>query len=444
MTSVLQLLRSSSVIQNFGWNIAGSIGTKVIGPIFSILVARILSPEAFGVFGVAVAFVAFFELFKDCGLSQTVIVDHQREDFLSLQFTVQFFLALLLYGLIFCAASPMGRFYKMPDLALATKLIGLTLFVSVIEDPLVTHYLKKNDYKLLFVRQFVPSVIFGIAALSCAWFGLGVYALVVAHLVGRFSILPFLFIKTDWMPRFHFKPDVFLRLLRTGKHIVFQQFCSFMVSQGDSLIVGKNLGAGILGVYRMGNGLASLIPNSFIAQVQQVVFTDLAKHKDDIGYLAARYYHFVYGMGLLSLGVSIVSFIAAPFLVPLVLGPKWNQLVPVIQLFSVQFPFIPFVVLDVDIATIYGFRGIYSYYTFFRSTTTVAVLLWASTVSLKAVLVSWVILGIISPIVVTALFFKSQRMVSMRKGFALLFSVSIIYALFGMSYVVKNGFGLAH
>ena len=91
----------SQLFANIGWNVLGNMSAKAIGPIFSILVARLLMPSDYGVFGVAMACMVLLNLVKDMGISQAIIVNQEEDDWRSIQFTVQLFVAIILYPLIF-------------------------------------------------------------------------------------------------------------------------------------------------------------------------------------------------------------------------------------------------------------------------------------------------------------------------------------------------------
>lgn len=117
-------LITNPIISNFGWSVSGSLGAKIISPIFSILVARMLGPNVYGFFGITMALMAFIDLIKDLGLSQAVIVDHQKEDLLSLQFTIQGIFAFFLYAAIFFVSPIVADYYKVAELKVILRLIG--------------------------------------------------------------------------------------------------------------------------------------------------------------------------------------------------------------------------------------------------------------------------------------------------------------------------------
>lgn len=426
------LIKESKLVKDIGWNVSGGLISKAIGPVFTILIARLLTPEDYGVFGITIATIALIELFKDVGLREAVIADHGKEDFISLQFTVQFWFAFFAYSIILIGSGWVSVFYNMPDLKQILPLVGLTIFFSVIEDPLVTNYLKESNYKLLFYRRIIPSVTFGVIALGFAFLGYGVFALVFGHLASRFLTMLFFLLKSDWRPKFLFKKKVFFHLFKTGKHLLFQRSFGYLALQADSLVVGKILGGFSLGLYRMSRRLTLLIPTNIMPQIEQVVFTDMAKNKNNSDYVRKRYYDFILISGSLLIILSLIIFWTAPLIIPLVLGEKWIQTIPMVRLFSLAFPFSALVILNQRISIIYNFSHVYTYFNIARGTITIAALYWASTIGINFAVFVWVIVAILFTIVNSTVFFLYQRNIKINKIVAFAFLLSICNAIIGL------------
>jgi O-antigen/teichoic acid export membrane protein len=427
---LIQEAKKSPFFTNVSWNILGNMSAKAIGPIFSILVARMLLPKDYGVFGVAMASMALLNLTKDLGVSQAIIVTQDDDDWRSIQFTIQLIWGSILYLFIFFLSPLIADYYQMPHLSNILRLLGLGLFIAAIEDPLFTYYLRKQNYRLLFFRQIIPSIAFGTSALTLAFLGAGVYALVVGTLISNLTTTIFLLITTKWKPRMYLPYKQFLNLFQLGKHIIFQKFCGFLVLQADALIVGKNLGPVNVGLYRMGGSLSQILPHTLIPQMQQVSFTDMARHKDNIAYLNRRYSQFVYCTGAIILPISFAIVFLFPHIIPYILGDKWADVIPVAQIISVSLPTGMMVGINNDLSKILGFSHIYSYFSSIRSITTVTAVLIASQYSLYAMIVTWVIAGIISNLTNDYLFFKHQNIITRKRGHILMLAIILLWAAF--------------
>lgn len=430
--------QSSLIVRRMGWNVLGSMSVVLLTPIITIVAARLLSPEDYGAFGVAMAVMALLQLGRDFGLSQAVIVSEKNEDFRNLQFTVQLLWGGLLFLLLLIGAPLLAGFYHSAELNYVLPLLGVSLLLNAITDPLQTAYLKAQNYRFLFFRQIVPTLIKGVVLIALAYGGGGVYALVAGVISGALADAVLLFWRSAWRPRLHFDWHQFQVLFRLGKHQVFQEFCGYLVLKADALIVGKNLGMTNLGIYQMGNNLANIVPNAVTPQVAQVVFTDLARHKGDVAYLNRRYYQFVYWVGLVALVFSVMLYFMAKPLILFLLGEKWGGGAIVMQAFSLIIPLVPLSILNIQISRIYGFNHAYSYFALGRGLLTVSLVMIASFYSLSMVLQVWVVSGILGATINSLVFFRYQTMVRVRGKFIALFGICFLWAGLGLASLLVS------
>lgn len=401
---------------------------KIIGPIFSILIARLLSPTDYGLYALSVTIISFLSLFKDLGISQAIIIDHGKEDFFSLQFLIQSIMAIILYTILLIFHENVNVFFEVGIENNLLLLMGSLLFIYALQDPIVTKLLKENGYKTLFYRQVIPALTYGISAFLLALKGFGVYSLVYATLFSQALITVVLYYKSRVLPKIYFDMLVFKRLFLLGKHLIFQKINGFVSIQTDTLIVGKNMGTELLGVYKMGAQLTNLIPNTIMVQVQQVVFTDISKNKNNLTHTERRYRQFSYLSYISMLIYSLVVVSVSPYLVPLVLGDQWLGVIPLMQVFSLGIPTGYLVMLNSELAKIYGFAHIYSYYGVFRGFFTIVMIIIGSLYSVKMVAILLVFSILVSNFINQILFYKFQKMIKFEYWKLGCFFVMWIYA----------------
>jgi len=403
-------LSGSSFVQNVGWNILGSMGGKFLGPVFQVLIARLLLPADFGVFAIALAWIASFDILKDWGLTHAILVRRGGKTEIALQFTLQLLTALCFYFITLAVTPVAADLFGQGDLKVVLPLVSLVVFITAVADPIVTDCLVTQNYRQLALRQVATPLASGAVGLLLAHFGWGVYSLVfgllVGHLAGALSLV------AGRHVGFRFLLDVGLvkNLVPIGKHIVMQRLFGFLVGQADSFIVGKALGPQALGFYRMGNMLAFLLPAASVAQTQQVVFTESSVNRND-HQLRTRYNQFTTIAGVALLLYSVAAYVSAPVLVPLVLGEQWRDAVPLMQVFCAVVVSGFLTPLNVDLAKVLGFVYIYTHFALWRSVATVIGLLWASQFSMVHVVITWVFLGFMSNLVNDAIFYWKQDVV---------------------------------
>ena len=410
LSTFLGRLSGSAFAQNVSWNILGSMGGKFLGPVFQVLVARLLLPGDFGVFAIALAWVAVFEIIKDWGLTHAILVRRGGKSEIALQFTVQIFTALCFYIITLAATPIVADLFAQGDLTVVLPLVGLTVFISAIADPIVTDYLMAQRYRQLSLRQMTTPIASGIVGLLLAHSGYGVYSLVfgllAGHLAGLLSLVAGGHVGIGFLLDF----GLMRKLMPVGKHIVLQRLFGFLVGQADSFIVGRALGSQALGLYRMGNTLAFLLPAASVAQTQQVVFTEQSA-KRDIEQMRTRYNQFTNIAGLALLLYSVAAYFSAPLLVPLLLGEQWREAIPLMQIFAAVVITGFLTPLNLDFAKVLGFFHVYTHFALWRSVATVIALLWASQFSAMHVVITWVVVGFVSNLVNDAIFYMKQKIV---------------------------------
>lgn len=427
---------SKSIVKNVGWNIGGKFLAQAIIPLFAILIARILDPVDFGLFAISAAIIGFIEIIKDLGISQAIIIEQKENNLISMQFTVQLFFGVMIYGIIFISAKYIAAYFGYPELKMALILYALMIFIYCLEYPLETFYMKSNKYNVLFYRQILPIILYGVITYFLAIKGFGFYALIIGHLSGRTITVCFLLVKSGWKPKLYFDLSVFLSLFNLGKHILTQSVCGFFVLQVDSLIVGKLLGVYNLGFYKTGNTLAHLIPSTVTLPAQKVVFSDIAKRKNDYNYYNLRYYQYFYIIGAISIFLSITTYFLSPLVINSIMGSKWQGMIPVVQILSVSLPTGMITGINIDYSKILGFNHVYTIFSIIRSAVTLLLIYIGSLFSLELAVICWVTAALLANIANEICFFSNQKAIKYKNSKLILF----IFAWLWFGYIISSNY----
>jgi len=411
----------------------------MIKPVFSILVARILVPEDYGLVAIALGIYAFFNTIKDFGISSVIIINKDGYDYTRIHFSFQFLISIFCYALIYSSTNWLSLYFSQPELMTIMPIVGLGLFISSIEDALLTRHYKNNEYKTIFYRQLIPAFVSGSVALVLAILGLGVYALVLSILLGSLASTIFLIVYNKWLPVFEFDFVRFKALFSLGKHVIVQKLSGFTALHLDSLIVAKNLGVQSAGIYKMSMELSSLIPNSLLFQYQQVLFTEASEKQGDPDYLTHRYNQFIKVGFVFNVIYFIATYFFVPILVPIILGEKWSSIIEPIQLLVITIISSNLVNPNGQFSQILGFNHVYTYFSIVRSVVTAIAVLIASYYSIHMVLLTWVGVGIVANFINFNIFRLYQESVAITKLIYLMFSVVVILYLFTLTNWVTNG-----
>lgn len=425
--------RNVTLLENMRWNVAGNIIGRTVGPLFQIIIARLLRPADFGLFAIVLAVSALLEIVRDLGFSPAIIVDTADEDCFSLQFTLQLSLAVILFVIVLILTPVAVTIFAQPDLALILPIIGSIVFLTAISDPVTTSLLKKQCYQTLAFRQILMPLVTGVTGLLLANADYGVYALVLGLLAGHVANTAFL----GWLYReqFHltWRPDSLSRLFCFGRHIIIQRMSGFLVNQADSFFISANLGTSRLGVYRLGNQLAFLLPSLVFPQIQQVLFTEFSAQVDQSTF-SSLYYRYVRLSGALLLSYSMATWVLTPYIIEWLLGAQWSTIVPVIQLISVGVVTGYLAALNVDVGKPLGIVRKYTVFLILRALVTITAIIIASTYSLQAAVSTWVVTGLLANVANEIMFHRYQKIIQYRLEKLLIYLSAWCWA----GYVIRS------
>lgn len=426
---------SSRFARNVRWNVLGNVGGKLASPVFQVLIARLVLPEEYGVYAIALAWLAVFDIVKDWGFTHAIVVRQGGQAEIALQFTVQLGTAFLFYMATLAVTPLAASVFGQPALHMVLPLAALVAFISAVADPLVTECLKEQRYRRLAMRQMAIPVVSGTIGLLLAYRGYGVYALVWGLLIGNLAGALSLVAGGRSSLSLSHDRNLVRSLLPFGKHIVMQRLFGFLVGQADSFIVGRALGLQALGYYRMGNLLAFIVPAASVPQAQQVVFTELsATRSPEI--IRTRYNQYVNIFGPTLLLYSIVVYLAAPWAIPVLLGEHWRETVPIVQIFAAVVVTGFITPINVDLAKVLGFINTYTHFAAVRSIVTIISLAIAAQYSLMHVVTTWVIVGFISNLVNDVIFHVKQKIIRITGRKVIVMSASWVWAAFVIAGVL--------
>jgi hypothetical protein len=197
------LLLKQKTVSGLGWSMAGSIGKQGLQFAISIVLARLLTPEDFGLIGMIVVFIGIANLFSDLGLGSALIqMKSLEEKHLSSVYWLNLGVGFLLTVMFMIIAPLIANFYDEPQLESMVRYISVVFFIGAMSIVQKNLFFRSMRFKMLSVVEILAILIAGIIAISLAFSGFGVWSL-VAQLVSFTALTTaFLWILSNWRPRF--------------------------------------------------------------------------------------------------------------------------------------------------------------------------------------------------------------------------------------------------
>jgi O-antigen/teichoic acid export membrane protein len=317
------------------WNIINQVIQQAISLGLNIILARLLSPEDFGLIGMILVFTGFLQVFKDFGLGSALI---QRVKVTPLEVNTVFWTNVLVgfllsLGLVL-ASEAIGVFYNNSNLKPLITVSALNFVIQAFNYVHNTLLKKELRFRKLFGVNFLSTLISGGVAVWMAYAGYGVWSIVVQMLLNTVINTIVLWSISTWRPLFEFSWIDLKNLMRFSLPLMGTQTIHYWNRNLDNLLVGKFLGEAALGAYTRAYALMLFPVRQISSMLSSVMFPSIALIQDDIARVAKLYIKSIRILSLINFPLMGCLFVVADQFVYTILGAQWYEAIPVIRILS--------------------------------------------------------------------------------------------------------------
>ena len=332
----------SNALTGLMWSFLEKFGAQCVTLVVSIVLARLLEPDVFGIIGIVTVFMAVLNVFVDSGLGNALI---QKKDADAVDFSSVFFFNILmctaLYLLLFLTAPLIAKFFELPELSPVIRVMGLTLIFSGINNVQKAFVARHLKFKRFFFATLGGTLGAAVVGIFMAVKGYGVWALVGQSLFSSLANTVILWITVKWRPIWKFSYNRFKSLFAYGWKLLAASLLGTVYNNLRQLIIGKMYSAESLAFYNRGY----MIPNTFVGSVSSaidsVLLPVLASAQDDKETVMAMTRRSVrisaYVMWPIMMGIAACS----EALISVLLTDKWLPSAPFIIIFCITYAFQP-------------------------------------------------------------------------------------------------------
>lgn len=276
------------IFSGFFWKFGERFLVQLVTFVISLVLARIISPESYGLVAIITIFINIANVFVTTGFSSALIQNQNSddEDFSTI-FYCSFFISIIIYGILYFIAPLLSSFYKLNELTKLIRVFSLILPISSYNSIQIAYISKKMEFKKNFISSFLGSVISGIFGIILAYNNYGVWALIWQMLINNIVSCIVLMFLIDWRPRLKFSIKKAKPMLKYGVNILGADLLGTIFNQLNSFIIGKKYSPADLAYYNRGQSFPYLINNNICTIIANVMFpafstesTDFLKIKD--------------------------------------------------------------------------------------------------------------------------------------------------------------------
>lgn len=305
-----------------------------------LYLAKLLVPEDFGLIGMTSIFIAVTTAASELGMSAALI---QKKDnkYAKKLYNTSFWTGLVFGFVLFIFISTVvgpfaASFYEEPVL---TKLIPV-LSIGVLIRPLnlvhVVILTRSMNFKKIAVINNFSALIAGIIGIVSAHIGFGVWALVLNNFFAIALTVPFMFYATKWIPRFEWNREYFKEIFGFGIYSTGTSVFGTITYDLDNLIVGKYLGASLLGAYSLSFTLTEQLRQTISGILNKVMYPVFGKCQDDKQKLKSYFLKIVKVNAIVIYPIMGIFIFFARDLILFFFGEKWENSITVLQILSLS------------------------------------------------------------------------------------------------------------
>ena len=323
-------LDKTRVVTATKWSAVTEIAAKLISPVSTMLLARLLAPDAFGVLVTATMVISFAEIFTDAGF-QKYIIQHEFKDDTSLykSTAVAFWSNLILSIIIW-----LGIVVFSPQIAhlVGNDGYGLVVAVSCICIPLsafssiqMALFKRSMDFRTLFLVRIVGILIPLLVTVPLAFFTHSYWSLIIGMIALNLSNAVLLTWKSRWKPRWFYDVKLFREMFSFTAWSMFEAISIWATGYADIFIVGTMLSVHYMGLYRTSTSLVGSMMGIITAATTPVLFSALSRLQDNNAEFLQMFFRFQKIVGLLVIPMGVGIYLFRDFITSIMLGEQWHE-----------------------------------------------------------------------------------------------------------------------
>ncbi len=327
---------SRRTARGVAWSYAAFAVSKGLTLLATAILARLLTPEEFGVVGFATVAVTYLSIVQDVGLGGALIYERDRpRKSANVVFSWNLVLGLLLFIAGFLLSPVAAAFFEEPAVTPLLRVLSSTFLIA----PFGAVHLVLLQRELDFRRKMLPDVgsalVKGIVSITLAFAGLGVWALVIGQLAGTLVSVVAAWVVAKWRPRIDFDLPLTKSLLGFGFPLFTVDLIYVVTGNVDYVIVGRVLGATALGIYTLAYRLPELLVLGVVSVLSRSLFPAFSKARESLAALQRGFLDSIRFVVIFTTPICIGLFICARQIVLVTLGPNWLEVVPILRVLAI-------------------------------------------------------------------------------------------------------------
>lgn len=420
----------NKTVSGVGWSAAEAFLGQGVTFLVGLVLARLLSPEEYGLIGIVTIFTTVLLGFVDCGFSNALIrkPETDNEDY-NTMFIVNLVISICMYVLLFVGSPFIAHFFGRPQLIGLIRVTGLLLIIqslSIVQDTILK---KRIDFKTKTKASVLSAIISGIVGIGMALLDFGVWSLVGQQLSRQFTYTVSLWLLNKWWPRLKLNIESLHYMWSFGWKLMLSGFLDRLWMQLYQVVVGKFYNPTTLGQYTRSKEYASIFSSNLTSIVQKVTYPVLSQIQDNQERMVSGYRRIIkITMFVTSIIMINMGAVAEPLIYCLI-GPKWQQAASFLPLICISMSLYPLHAINLNMLQVQGRTDLFLYIEVIKKVIAVIPICLGIFVNIYWMLIGSIITGIIA-------FFLNSYYSGKRLGYSSWMQIKDVTPSFVVAFII--------
>jgi PST family polysaccharide transporter len=318
-------------------NFVAKYSNIIVQILLNAVLARILTPEDFGVVAIINVFISFFSIIADLGIGPAIIQNKTlRRREINDIFSFTFYVAIIIAVGFIIFSFPLSIVYKNGVYLPLGALLSIGIFFNTLNMVPNALLLKSKKFKELGFRTVVITIASGVITALLAYNGLKYYALVINSIVSGFLLFTWNYLSVNLKFKFLFKKESILKVRDFSSF----QFCfnviNYFARNLDNLLIGKYMNSSALGYYDKAYKLMLYPVQNLTFVITPVLHPILSEYQDNKKIIYENYIKIVKLLSLIGIFVSVFCYFAADEIIIIMFGSQWIYAIPCFKILSIS------------------------------------------------------------------------------------------------------------
>ena len=345
----------NKTVKGMGWSALENVTRLGITFVVSIILARLLTPDEYGLIGILSIFIAIFNAIVDSGFTNALI---RKQDATDTDYSTVFYtnlvISLILSTTLFILANPISVFFERPELVSLIRVMSSVILINALSIVQRVRTTKAIDFKTQTKITFISSIGSGGLGIAMAYMGYGVWALVGQQISNQLFTSILFWVYNKWMPKLIFSWSSFKEMWVFGSKLLASNLIATIWKEVYQIVIGKCYSPATLGIYTRAKQFADLCSSNLTSVVQRVSYPVLSSIQNDRARLKGAYQRVIKTTMLPTFVLMLGMAACAESMIHVLIGEQWLECVPMLQIICTFGMLYPLHALNLNMLQVQG------------------------------------------------------------------------------------------